>query len=141
MCITPAGSEGCVLGCTFQQQRPDTSQSVPSLWLDPQALGGTCRSPLGGCAGDTQARWLFLLPVPGSNPSVASFCASILLWRLAVQGGQDPAAMSAFRYLTYFSVPFQGQDGPPGNGTVGFPGAPVRILCCLETLRQLCLLV
>lgn len=32
---------------------------------------------------------------------------------------------SVLHYLTYFSLPYQGEDGPSGNGTIGFPGAPV----------------
>lgn len=48
---------------------------------------------------------------------------------------------SAFHSLTYFSLPFQGEDGPPGNGTIGFTGAPVSFLCCFETVRPLFLLV
>lgn len=48
---------------------------------------------------------------------------------------------SAFHYLTCFSLPFQGEDGPPGNGTIGFIGAPVSFLCCFEIVRPLFLLV
>lgn len=33
--------------------------------------------------------------------------------------------MDLLLYLTYCSLPSQGEDGPPGNGTIGFTGAPV----------------
>lgn len=48
---------------------------------------------------------------------------------------------SAFHYLIYFSIAFQGEDGPPGNGTIGFIGAPVSCLCCFETVRPLFLII
>lgn len=46
---------------------------------------------------------------------------------------------SIFLYLIYVCLPFQGEDGPPGNGTIGFTGAPVSFLPCLETVIPLCL--
>lgn len=48
---------------------------------------------------------------------------------------------SAFPLLTCFSFLSQGEDGPPGNGTAGFTGAPVRFLCCFEAARPLFVLV
>jgi len=48
---------------------------------------------------------------------------------------------SACHCLFYFSLPFQGEDGPPGNGTIGFPGAPVSLVCCFEIIRPLLMLV
>lgn len=71
-------------------------------------------------------KYLMFRRCTGSLCPSSPFCC-------AIQGVCLCGGFTTSRCLTYFSLPSQGEDGQPGNGTIGFPGAPVSFMCCFET--------